>query len=402
MDHRAVRAGAADRLEADFLQRIGGAAAGFELLDHVDFRQPALRRLGIEPGEEFHHCRAVPEMGLPHPLNLARVLARLGQEAGIGVAGDGDACRFQFADDRQRRGRGIDPDRSAQGAQGGNEGGGRAGGDIGAKMVADVAGQLLRRDEKRHMGVVLQDREGLHDRVALDIRAADVEQPRYRLGQREDRRRLSGRLQFRGEAGAFVGGAFAREFQRLRADRAKRRGRAIGPDGIDEILGRAERDAGAFEPALDLRDLLGGVQPGIEGDAPALGHLGPEPVGGLRLGPVHRGEGSGIDLRPDLGPVTAVDEDAGDPRQRDAEAGRAGEPGEPGQPLVGGGDVFALMPVRARDDEAVEPGPCQFLPQRGQPGRPLFGAGGRLETLEHAGALALAGRDALGRMTRPV
>ena len=43
MHDRAVRARAADRVEADVVQRVGGAAEAFERADHVDFGQRALR-----------------------------------------------------------------------------------------------------------------------------------------------------------------------------------------------------------------------------------------------------------------------------------------------------------------------------------------------------------------------
>ena len=66
------------------------------------------------------------------------------------------------------------------------------------------------------------------------------------------------------------------------------------------------------------------------------------------------GEDVEIDLVAHLQRVAAVDEDDGAVGKDDRHAGRAGEAGQPVQPLGAGGDIFALMLVGARHDEAVE------------------------------------------------
>ena len=229
----------------------------------------------------------------------------------------------------------------------------------------------------------MQDGEGLHDRVPLDIRAADVQKPCDRIRQRDDRGALPGALQTGGKAGAFRGSRFPGQSVGLHADRPQRRGRPVGPDRIDEIAGRAKGYAAVFKRRLQIGNLFRGMQPGVIGDLPALRQMLLQPDGGLYLGPVDRGEAGKVHLRLDLRPVAPVDEDARYMGQDDAEPGGAGKPGQPGQPLIGGGDIFPLMGIGARHDETVDPGLGQSRPQRGQPWRPLFGAGSRLECLEH-------------------
>ena len=72
----------------------------------------------------------------------------------------------------------------------------------------------------------------------------------------------------------------------------------------------------------------------------------------------------GVDLVAHLQQVTSVDEDSGAVGQHDRGAGRAGEAGQPGQPLLGGRDVFVLLAVRARHDEAGKPPALEFRTQR--------------------------------------
>ena len=76
-----------------------------------------------------------------------------------------------------------------------------------------------------------------------------------------------------------------------------------------------------------------------------------------------------IDLVADLQRVPPVDEDSRLPVQHDRHARRAGEAGEPGQPFGAGRDIFALMRVGARDDEALQP----VLRQQGAQGRDALG-----------------------------
>ena len=100
-------------------------------------------------------------------------------------------------------------------------------------------------------------------------------------------------------------------------------------------------------------------------------------------------ENSAVDFLGDLHLVATVDEDRGAVGEHDGDSGRAGEPGEPGEPLGAGRHVFVLVAVGARHDEAVEPAPRQFGPQRRQPRRAGAALAAILEglkmRLEHAG-----------------
>ncbi len=85
MHDRAVRAGAADGVEGDVAELAGGGAERLELPHHVDLAQPALRRGGVEPGEELGHRRAVAQVRGAGAGDLGGVLAGLGQDAGVAL-----------------------------------------------------------------------------------------------------------------------------------------------------------------------------------------------------------------------------------------------------------------------------------------------------------------------------
>ena len=78
------------------------------------------------------------------------------------------------------------------------------------------------------------------------------------------------------------------------------------------------------------------------------------------------GERVAIDLAADLQRVAAIDEDRRPVGEHDGEPGRAREAGQPVQPLGIGGDVFALMLVAARAQEARETAAVQFRAQPGE------------------------------------
>ena len=92
---RAVRPRAADRVEADVVQRVRRPAEAFQRAHHVDLGQPALRRLASSQRQEFDHRRAVAQMRLAGGGDLGRVLAGLGQAAGIVAPGDRRRPRLQ-------------------------------------------------------------------------------------------------------------------------------------------------------------------------------------------------------------------------------------------------------------------------------------------------------------------
>ena len=58
----------------------------------------------------------------------------------------------------------------------------------------------------------MQDCEGLHDRIARDIRTAKVQKPRYGVGKRQDDSVLTSRGQFRTDPDALCLGGLAGKF----------------------------------------------------------------------------------------------------------------------------------------------------------------------------------------------
>ena len=89
-----------------------------------------------------------------------------------------------------------------------------------------------------------------------------------------------------------------------------------------------------------------------------------------------------IDLVARLQGVAAVHEQHRAVGKHDRAAGRAGEAGEPGQALLRRRDIFVLMRVGARQDEAGEPARLQIGAQRREPRGGLRAGGGVVEGLE--------------------
>ncbi|OIQ67580.1 hypothetical protein GALL_508380 [mine drainage metagenome] len=131
----------------------------------------------VKPCQEFDHCRAVAQVRLCHARDLGRVLARLGQQAGISPPRDDDLRLGQRLADGEGRGGAVNADRAGERAKRGGKGGRGANREIGADMGAGGVVELRRVDVKRHASIAMQDRESVDDRVAGDVAAADVEQP---------------------------------------------------------------------------------------------------------------------------------------------------------------------------------------------------------------------------------
>ena len=83
-------------------------------LRRADLVEPAFRRLAIEPGQKAHDGCAVALVRRARTLDLGGVLARLGQDAGIGRAHDARLAALQLAKEPERRRAGIEPDALAR------------------------------------------------------------------------------------------------------------------------------------------------------------------------------------------------------------------------------------------------------------------------------------------------
>ncbi len=110
MHHRAVRAGAGDRVERQVAQGSGAGAEAFEGFRRIDLGQAAVRRLARQPVQEVRQRGAVADMRLARAFDLDRVLAGLGQLHRIGGALDLRAGLVQAVEDRGGGGGGIGDD----------------------------------------------------------------------------------------------------------------------------------------------------------------------------------------------------------------------------------------------------------------------------------------------------
>ena len=90
----------------------------------------------------------------------------------------------------------------------------------------------------------------------------------------------------------------------------------------------------------------------------------PEPAGRRVVDQAFDRKDVEIDLVAHLQRVAPVDKDEGAVAQHDGDTGRTAEAGQPFQPRRAVGDVFALMLVGARHDEAVQPVGRQPLAQQ--------------------------------------
>ncbi len=220
--------------------------------------------------------------------------------------------------------------------------------------------------------VVMQHGKGMQDRVARHVGATDVQQPADRVGQGQDGGLLTLQNEGFGQPRAFGLQRFTGEVIGMDEDPAHGGQRLVGPDGIHKVGGGLQDDAAAREGGLNPSDFIGGVQPRVIAD-----HAGVEmfrdPRAGLGFWPRDGGKDRQIDLRFDLCAVAPVDENARDVVQHDAEPGRSGEPGQPLQPVIAVGDIFALMGVRAGNEEAGKARPKHGRAQVCQPPGALGG-----------------------------
>ena len=99
VDDRTVRARTGYRRKAQIAEMLAVAPDRLEPVAGGDLAEPALWRLAREPGEKARQRRAVAAMRRPRAVELDRVLARLGQEAGIGGAVDLRARRVEPIED---------------------------------------------------------------------------------------------------------------------------------------------------------------------------------------------------------------------------------------------------------------------------------------------------------------
>ena len=171
--------------------------------------------------------------------------------------------------------------------------------------------------------------------------------------------------------------------QIVRHDSAERRRRPVGPDRVDRIVvDRNEAGAGRRTGFGEPFGAVDRVQPRRIAEFFAGRQIGFDPRRRRPLDEMLDRKNRGVDFLADLHLIAAVDENHGAIGKHDRHAGRAGEAGEPGEPLGARRHIFVLEAVGARHDEAVEPAPRQFRPQRRNARRAGAALAAILERLE--------------------
>ena len=372
MHDGAVRAGAGDGVEGQVAQQPGLCAEGLQPVGGCQLIHRALRRLARQPGQEARHRRPVAPVRLAAALQLHRVLAGLGQQAGIGGACHFRPCRLQLFQHRNRRCRRIDADplaRRPQRRQCRQESVGRGQRDLVAEVTARCLAQLGRIDEQADAGIGVQDGEGQRQRRVRHVGAANVQQPGdgFRQGQR---RRILARLrQVRRDLPALVCRDHAGMGKIVRHGGGGRRRRLVSPDRVQRVaLDSDQRALRLLHRHLQLFQIVRRVQPGIVAQLRPRRQIGLDPVGHRLVGAVDAREQPAIDLCRHLQRVAAIDEHRRRLAQHRRSAGRTSKAGQPGQPLGAGRHILALMLVGARHQEPVQPAPRQFGTQGAEAG----------------------------------
>jgi len=198
-----------------------------------------------------------------------------------------------------------------------------------------------------------------------NVGAADVERPGGGVRIRYDQRVGAKSCQLGPNAGELFCGGFAGEAQSMQRDRAKGRGGAVGPNGVDQIrLDRDQLRAGGGASLAKPLGALDAVQPRIVAEPVARREMLLDPSVGRRLDQMLDGKQRRIHLLARLQRVAAIDEKHGALHQNDGDTGRTGEAGQPGEASLRGGHVFILVAVGARHDESGQAAPRQFRAQR--------------------------------------
>ncbi len=168
-------------------------------------------------------------------------------------------------------------------------------------------------------------------------------------------------------ARALVFCLLAGEAQVVERNGTERRGRAIGPDLVDQVgfdcrQGGARRGAG-FAHALGA---FHRVQPGIVAQPIAAREVVLDPPMRRVLDQMLDREQRGIHLLADLEGVASIDEKHRAIEEHDRRAGRTGEAGQPGEPFLAGRQIFILVTVGARHDKAGQMASRELGAQRGK------------------------------------
>ncbi len=171
----------------------------------------------------------------------------------------------------------------------------------------------------------------------------------------------------------------------MRDDRRLGLGRPFGAPGLVQ---RIDRHGLQFGPRLggggaQTVEGVGTVQARIEADRLAFGRRTFQVGGDTALHQVADFEKPLVDLVADLEGIAAIHEHGGLVLEDHRRPGGAGEAGRPGQPVVGRGQVFVLVLVLVRHEEAVQPLLGHGLADQGKVLGPERGIGVFVEALAH-------------------
>ena len=159
-------------------------------------------------------------------------------------------------------------------------------------------------------------------------------------------------------------------------------GRSLQISSIGLFVYRHQLRAGLLAGFEEPLGAFRRMQPGIVAEPRSGCEILFDPGGWRRVDDIDQREDRGVGLFARLQGVAAIREQNGLVGQHDQEAGRAGKAGQPGQPFLAVGQIFVLVLVGARHDEAGQLAARQLLAERAESGRQRHAAFGFFERLE--------------------
>ena len=233
-----------------------------------------------------------------------------------------------------------------------------------AQMRAQFRRHLFLGDEQFGGAIGVGEHERQRHRGALDIRAAQVEQPRHPVERRNDRRIEAARGEPFSHRAALGLARLPGVVVAVDHGRSERWRGPVMPHRVDRIpLDRDHRGTLGGQRRAARSDPGLAVQPRIEAySGPSRSMLG-EPRRDARAEGRFIAEQLPVDLLAHLHGIASIDENCRRIRQHHRRPGRAAKPGQPRQPLSVGADIFAHVLVRDRHHEASEIAALEFLAQ---------------------------------------
>ena len=205
------------------------------------------------------------------------------------------------------------------------------------------------------------------------------------------------------DAADLVGRRFARIFECVWPDLRHGRFRLVVPHGVERVrVDRHQRAARRLRRPAEPRHGVDRVQPGVVGEFRAFRQVFLDPARGRLVHQVLRLERIEVHLSAYLQRVAPVDEDRRLVLQHHGHAGRAVEARQPAQAFGMGRHIFALMLVRAGDQESVEVPAAKFLAELRGTGFSERRVGAVFIGLEHGLNVGVRTRGGNALLFRPI